>query len=788
MSTPRTTPSRLAAGAPAAPARRRQAVRRRLDVCGRVQGVGFRPFVYRLASELHLGGFVGNDAQGAFIEVEGPPLAIEAFVARLPAEAPPLARIDRVGASDLPPTGETTFGIRPSRRAGRPEAAISPDVATCADCLRELNDPADRRHRYPFISCTNCGPRYSIITAVPYDRPKTTMAAFTMCPACRAEYENPADRRFHAQPNACPVCGPRLWLAEPDGAEVGGDAIALAAERLADGQIVAVKGLGGFHLACRADRDEPVARLRRRKGREAKPLAVMVPSLAAARELARIGPAAEAVLAGPQRPIVLLPPRPGTRLSRHVAPGAPRVGLLLPYTPLHHLLLAAGPGALVMTSGNPTAEPLCADNAEALERMGDIADAFLLHDRDIARRVDDSVVLAVEDEHEATVVPIRRARGYVPDAIAVPVEAIEPVLAVGGHLKSAICILRGRQAVMSEHLGELDNPAAYRNFVATVQQFQKLLRVTPPAVACDLHPGYAATRYARRLGLPVQAVQHHHAHVAACMAEHGLTGPVVGIACDGTGYGPDGQVWGGEVLVADAAGFRRAAHLRYFALLGGDAAAIETWRPAVALVQQAFGSDWPADAERAFDGVDRRALDVARRRLTGGGRLVQTSSLGRLFDAAAFLLGLCESNRCEAQAAMALEAAAEAAGPGGEELPYEIIEPADGGPAQIDASGLIRALVDVRARGGDVPAAARAFHETVAAMFADATVRAAQAAGLRNVCLTGGCMANAVFLASLRRRLRRAGLNVYVHERVPPGDGGLALGQAVVAAERMRRD
>ena len=774
------------------------AVRRRLEVRGRVQGVGFRPFVFRLASDLGLVGFVGNDMHGAFVEVEGDAAAVARFTDRLQSELPELAQITSFSARDVPAVGERAFRIEPSSAAGRQEAEIAPDAATCEDCLRELFDPGDRRYRYPFINCTNCGPRYSIIRGVPYDRPNTTMSKFTMCPACRAEYDDPADRRFHAQPNACGECGPRAWLAGADGTEIAGDAIRLAAGRLGDGRIVAVKGLGGFHLACRADDDQAVARLRRRKAREAKPLAVMVASIEAARRLVDLDLASAAALTGPTRPIVLAPKRPGAPISGRVAPGSDCFGVMLPYTPLHALLFAEGLAALVMTSGNPSEEPLCRDNDEAIARLGSIVDALLLHDRDIERRVDDSVVKTTGDPEGTVgpasagrpafqVLPMRRARGFVPAPIAVPDRGVEPVLATGAELKSTVCLLAGGSAVVSEHLGELSNPAASRNFVAAIECFERLLRLEPRVVACDMHPDYAATRYALELPLPATAVQHHHAHVVSCMADNGIAGEVVGISCDGTGYGPDGAIWGCEVMVCDEADFERAGHLRYFPLVGGDAAARETWRPAAGLLHQAFGPDWRDEADFALRRVDPQAMELTARLMAAAGPpTTRTSSLGRLFDAAAFLLGVRDRNHYEAEAPMALEAVAARCAPC-DPLEYSITGGDDGRPMQLDAAPTVRALVQGARSGRPAPELARAFHETVAAMLAECAARTARRTGLRRTVLSGGCFANRILLERLSQRLRAGGHEVFVHRQVPTGDGGVSLGQAVAAAERLSR-
>jgi len=765
--------------------------RRRLEVRGRVQGVGFRPFVYRLAMESQLAGLVGNDTHGAFIEIEGPTERLEQFVRRLQAELPPLARIAELRAEPLRAVGEKAFRIDASERTGIQDAEITPDVATCDDCLYELLDPQDRRYRYPFINCTNCGPRYSIIQAVPYDRPNTTMARFTMCPSCQAEYDDPANRRFHAQPNACPVCGPRVWLTDRGGRELAGDAIRECARLLAEGGIVAIKGIGGFHLACRADDEGAVSRLRERKGREAKPLAIMMASLEAARHYVEIDACGATELDRPERPIVLLPKRAAAQIAPSVAPRVDAFGVMLPYTPVHTLLFAEGLGPLVMTSGNPTEEPLCCDNEEALRRLPTIADAFLLHDRDIQRRVDDSVVLAPAPGAGATAsdspLPIRRARGFAPAPIEVAAPTPQAVLAVGGELKSTICVLTGNQAILSEHLGELANAEAYRHFTATIEQFKALLRAEPAVVACDLHPDYAATRWARKLPMPVIGVQHHHAHVVSAMADNGITGLVVGVSCDGTGYGPDGAIWGCEVLVCDEAEYERAAHLGYYPLPGGDAGARETWRPAAGLLSQMQAQDWDRMAASEFGAISEEALHVARRRLREPHRLPQTSSLGRLFDAAAFLLGLSSENRFEADAAMNLEAVARLCCG----APPLLARPTDvfqgEWPIVMDARPVIGALLSEKRQGRSAPELARAFHETVATMLAEAAARAAGERGLDRVVLSGGCLANRLLAGSLRRLLQEKGLSAFVHRQVPAGDGGLALGQAVVAAERVRR-
>ncbi len=772
--------------------------RQHLSVRGQVQGVGFRPFVYRLATELGLGGVVGNDSHGAWIEVEGDERALAAFVRRLRDESPPLARVHEVRSVRVAVRGQTDFTIVSSRRDGEQDVGVTPDAAVCGNCIREMFDPGDRRYRYPFINCTNCGPRYSIIESVPYDRPNTTMRRFRMCGLCQQEYEDPADRRFHAQPNACPACGPRLWLVDAGGTHIEGDPVRGAAELLRAGQIVAIKGIGGFHLACRADRDEPVERMRGLKARETKPFAVMVEGLAAAQALAEMdGPAARE-LETLERPIVLVPLKrrcggaDAPRLSRHVAPGSPHIGLMLPYAPLHHLLFGEGLPPLVMTSGNPAEEPLVCGNDEAMRRLRGLCDAFLLHDRDIRRRVDDSVIIAAG----GSVVPIRRARGYAPSAVLLHRESPAPVLALGGELKTTLCVYHRREAILSEHLGDLKSPATYRHFLDTIDQLTRLLRVEPACIAHDQHPAYLSTQYALRQSRPRHAVQHHHAHIVGCMAENGVDGSVVGLACDGTGYGTDGAIWGCEILIADAADFRRAGHLRYFALPGGDAAAKETFRPAMSLLSDC-GLPGTVDLA-AGSGGDAGEGDFAtiKQMLDRRVNCPSTSSLGRLFDAVAFLLGICDRNGHEAQAAMALEEAASSwcgLGPANgcpaaeaEAFPFSLER--EDGMIVLDWRPMIRAIVAGITTGGDHREIAARFHETTAQMLAQGACAAAEKAGLTTVALSGGSFANQILLARTRGLLEAQGLTVLTHRRVPPGDGGLSLGQAVVAAARMERN
>ncbi len=762
-------------------------LRRRLTIRGRVQGVGFRPFVYRLAAELLLVGYVRNDMQGVTIEIEGPGQAVDEFVHRLLADLPPLARISSIDSDVVEVTGQQGFDIHSSDAGGPQELEISPDVATCDDCRRELGAPDDRRHGYPFINCTNCGPRYSILRTAPYDRPNTTMASFIMCPACQREYDSPIDRRFHAQPNACPACGPAVELRDAAGQNVPGDPIAQCRELLLAGKIVAIKGLGGFHLACLADSDDAIARLRENKSRQAKPFALMVASLATAEAFVEISAPARAALQGPARPIVLLPRCADAPVSDLVAPGMTSLGIMLPYTPLHHLLFDDSLTALVMTSGNPSSEPLCCDNAEAFARLGNLADAFLLHDRDIERRIDDSVLAAMtciggDGVPEPVLTPIRRARGYVPTPTPLTKPSEVPILALGAELKSTICLLAGDRAVLSEHLGDLDNPAAYRHFLATIDQCQDILRIQPQFVACDMHEGYAATRHARTLGLPVTTVQHHHAHIVSCLADNEISDDVIGIACDGVGLGTDGQVWGGELLRCNEAEFTRLGHLRYVPLLGGDLAARETWRPALALLGDAFDNDWFV-IEPFLTGVDKQAIAVARHRLTAPDTRM-TSSLGRLFDGVAFLLSLCDANTHEGRAAMLLEAAARQS-TATDPFAYDLVD--TDSVTELDGRPMIRQLVDGLTSGQSVGELAMRFHLTIAHMLSDAAIAAAHTNGLSRVALSGGCFANGILIERMSQLLYNAGVDVLIHRDVPPGDGGIALGQAVVAAERYRR-
>jgi len=776
-------------------------VRRRFVVRGVVQGVGFRPFVHVTAVGLGLAGEAHNDAGGLVIEVEGPAPAVAEFAVRL-ADGPPLAIVDGVETSELPVRGGREFAIGASDPDGAVRTLAAPDVATCADCLREIGDPADRRYRHPFATCTNCGPRFTITVDLPYDRATTTMARFPMCARCAAEYADPADRRFHAQPIACPDCGPRLEFLGRAG-PVTGDEAALAAARtlLRDGGVLAVKGLGGYHLACRAADEDAVATLRRRKRRGAKPFAVMAPDLDAAGALAAIDEVAAGLLTGPARPIVLLPRlgragegRAGegravkgeAPLAADVAPGSPDLGLLLPYTPLHHLLLGdgpdgPGPGSLVMTSGNLGGEPIVADDADALVRLAALADGWLRHDRPVHVPCDDSVVRVVDGEE----LPIRRSRGYAPLPVALPID-VPPMLGAGAELKNTMCLAAGRRAWLSGHIGDMDDLATLATATAAEEHLEHLTDVRPRVVAADLHPDYRSRAWAvdraGRGGVDgegVRSVQHHHAHVASLLAEHRVPArqKIVGIAFDGTGLGTDGAVWGGEVLLADAAGFARLGHLGYVPLPGGDVTVQRPYRMALAHLAAA-GLPWDPDLPpvAACPLPERRVL---AHQLTTGLGCVPTSSVGRLFDAVAALAGIRQVVDFEAQAAIELEAAARGVDPGERRYPF----PVGAGPVHVaDPAPLIRAVADDVLAGVPARVVAARFHAALAGLVRELARRAARASGIDVVGLTGGVFQNALLLSAASAALRADGRTVLRHRVVPPNDGGLCLGQVLVAA------
>ncbi len=754
----------------------------RVAVRGAVQGTGFRPFVYRLAGSLGLGGSVRNTAYGVLIFAEGPAARVAEFCRRLAEEPPPAAVLREVGVEWVAPEGASRFAIETSETAGELEVAMLPDLATCPDCLRELQDPDDRRYHYPFLNCTACGPRLSIIEGLPYDRPLTVMRAFQLCPACAREYDDPGDRRFHAQPVACPHCGPQLsfesaGVVQPDRtAPWATFPLEAAAAVLTSGRILALKGVGGYQLLVDARDDAAVARLRARKGREAKPFAVMFPNLDALRRVARVGDAEAALLASPSAPILLLSLVDRSALSSETAPGLKSVGAMLPYSPLHHLLLQRLGFPVVCTSGNFSEEPMAVEPDEARRRLGAIADAFLHHDRPIARPVDDSVARVVDGRFVLT----RRARGFAPLPFAV--RAVLPtVRALGGHLKNSVAWSHGGQILASQHIGDLDHPLSLETLERTVLDYERLYALHPVAVACDLHPDYATTRIAEASGLPVIRVQHHHAHVASAMAEHDLEGEVLGVAWDGTGLGTDGTVWGGEFLRASAVDFRRVARLRPFWLPGGEIAARQPWRSALGVLHELVGDGlWNLDLAPVVHAAPRR--QVLESLFRAGSCSVRTSSAGRLFDAVASLLGLRQESSYEAQAAMQLEQIAAPVATAG--YPFTLAEPLGGdgaAPVEVDwRPALAAMLADLRA-GAAASLVAGRFHRTMAAMIA----ATAEWAGLERVVLTGGCFQNAALLSLASAQLSARRFAVVTHRQVPPNDGGLAVGQALVAASRL---
>jgi hydrogenase maturation protein HypF len=742
--------------------------RRSIRIEGIVQGVGFRPFVYQLARRRGLSGWVRNDSRGVAIEVQGPAETLESFLHGLREEHPPLAAISRFETADLPIVDEADFLILASEATLEKTAQIAPDTHVCADCLRELFDPADRRYLYPFINCTNCGPRYTIVTAIPYDRPNTTMAAFPLCPACREEYRDPSSRRFHAQPNACPVCGPRLALVDRDGHAILGDALDEAVARLKRGGILAVKGLGGYHLAAVADNGAAVAELRRRKARDEKPFALMVRDLASVGDLAEIDETERRLLAGPERPIVLLRARKDHGLSPLIAPRNRYLGLMLPYTPLHHLLLRDFP-ALVMTSANLSDEPIAFEDGEARQRLGGIADAFLVHDRVIHTRADDSIARVMAGRP----LLLRRSRGYVPRPVFLPA-AQGSVLAVGAELKNTVCLTQGDRAYLSQHIGDLKNLEVHDSFVRTIEHLQKLFEVDPQVVAHDLHPDYDSSRYAETLpGLRRIAVQHHHAHLASCLAEHGLTGEALGLIFDGIGYGADGCIWGGEFLAGGYGGYRRLGHFRYVPMPGGDAATREPARMALSYLHQAFGAELPPlPVVEAIPAGERAIL---LKMIERGINAPPTSSCGRLFDAVAALVGLRDKVSYEGQAALELEMAIE---PDEGDYPFDLEE---AGGLIFDPAPLVRALVGELLAGVSVGVVSARFHNSLAGMMAAVARRLRAATGLNRIVLSGGVFQNLYLVERGTRLLQADGFEVFTHSLVPPNDGGLALGQAVVA-------
>ncbi len=752
-------------------------VRRRVKIAVVVQGVGFRPYLYGLATELQLSGEVANGTGGVVLGIEGDALRVEGFLRRLVLEIPPLAQIESVAVEEIAVRGVGGFRIVASDASGHVSTQIPADAATCADCLREMLDPGDRRYRYPFINCTHCGPRFTITRSIPYDRPQTSMARFKMCAACQAEYDDPRDRRFHAQPNACWECGPRLTLLDGEGVAIDtAEPVSATASLLREGKIVAVKGIGGFHLVVDATNQEAVARLRVRKHRFGKPLAVMVRDLDAARRLCEVSDAEAALLTSTERPIVLLRALGSPGLAAGVAPGVPWLGVFLPYAPVHHLLLREeSMRALVMTSANLSEEPIAIANDEAVERLRGIADAFLMHDREILQRADDSVMEIVEGRPQF----LRRSRGHVPLPVRLLQEA-PPLLAGGGLLKSVFTLASGRHAYQSQHLGDLESVSSLEFFAEALEHFERIFQIAPEVVVHDLHPGYASTAWALRQTQPKIAVQHHHAHIAGCMAEHGLRGPVIGLALDGTGYGVDGRVWGGEVLIATLTGYERYAHLKYVAMPGSEAAVRQPWR-------MAFGHLYAALGERVFEAEVLARLKVSEhdarllaRMMERGVNSPLTSSCGRMFDAAAALILGRDRVDYEAQAAIELEGVAEVETADAER--GYVVRLEGEAPLILNPTPMWEELLgDLRGGVSRKKMSAR-FHAGVADAYVRAAISARERTGVRDVCLSGGVFHNRLLTRMLCCGLREAGMEVHLPVRVSPGDGGLSYGQAAVAA------
>ncbi len=759
--------------------------RKKIRVFGVVQGVGFRPFVYNLAQTLGLAGYVLNSSMGVTIEIEGSEDSLHQFLHTLKTDAPPLSAIEEVSVSEVDPQGDLGFSIRESHSQSGEFVLVSPDVATCDDCWREFSDPANRRFLYPFTNCTNCGPRYTIVKDVPYDRPKTTMSSFEMCGLCRQEYEDPGNRRFHAQPNACAACGPALALVKTSDPVPNFDTIYSVEvlqrtwKLLRAGKIIAIKGLGGFLLACDAENDEAVQQLRKRKRRSNKPFALMSRDVDAIEKFCFVSNVDRAALQSMRRPIVVLPGRANGSISPHIAPGNNTIGVMLPHTPLHYLLFGDSPdelpefSALVMTSGNVSEEPILVSNEEALQQLQPIADWFVVHNRDIHMRVDDSVVRTFQGRERV----LRRSRGYVPQPVdlGIPLEAI---LACGAELKNTFCLTKGRYAILSQHIGDFENYETLQFFQETLENLKKLFHIEPQAVAYDLHPRYMSSRFARTLPIDRKiGVQHHHAHIASCMAENHLQGKVIGIAFDGTGYGTDGQIWGGEFLVADFANFKRHARLRYVSLPGGEAAVRQPWRVALTYLRDTFGSATLPNS--AFlKCVPEKQVSLVDAMLSRGINTIQTSSCGRLFDAVASLVGLRHEINFEGQAAIELEAVASRDVT--QEYPFRI---ENGDPAQIDLRPMIEALVQDLAKSKTQAYMSACFHNTLARTLVEMCGRIRKEENLNRVCLSGGTFQNHYLLDRAITWLRAIGFETFIHSTVPANDGGISLGQAVIANE-----
>jgi hydrogenase maturation protein HypF len=746
----------------------------RIKVDGIVQGVGFRPFVFNLAHKLALGGSIVNDLQGVAIEVEGSVANIAEFRARLVSDAPPLASIQRVGAERIPVANRSEFAIRASHAAGEREVLISPDIATCDDCVREIFDPLDRRYRYPFTNCTNCGPRFTVVRGVPYDRELTTMAEFPMCANCAREYHDPSDRRFRAEPICCPACGPVVRLIDRSGIAQAGDPIRKAAELLRSGKILAVKGLGGYHLAALASDENAVKMLRSRKHREDKPFAVMVPNLTTARELATIDQVEQRALTSPRRPVVLLNRKAEADLAHSVVPSNRFIGVMLPYTPLHHLLCESVKQPIVFTSGNVSDEPIAYTDDEATKRLSPIADYFVIHDRQIHIRTDDSVVRVSRGRE----VPIRRSRGYTPQPIELPFKLARPILACGAELKNTFCVAKRQHAFVSHHIGDLENFETLRSFREGIDHFRRLFDIDPQVIAYDLHPEYLSTKYALELkGVEFVGVQHHHAHIAACLADNGVQGPAIGVAFDGLGFGLDNTIWGGEFLIADLAKFERVGHLEAVAMPGATAAIKQPWRMAASYLRNAYGENLPEQLEVVARHADQwRQISALMRSNTNSPR---TSSAGRLFDAVAAILSVRDTINYEGQAAIELEQRAALEEDGAYEVAVSTAM-----PFEIRGKDLVRSVVNDLQADTSVAVVAARFHNSIAQMILKACVAIGRARRLALVALSGGVFQNQLLLRRTVGLLEEVGFNVLTHRQVPTNDAGISFGQVAIAASR----
>ncbi len=760
--------------------------RKKILITGQVQGVGFRPAVYRLATQLDLTGFVYNDTKGVTIELQGKEPKIIEFLTRLKGkDAPPLARISSCATIELEPvTHEQQFIIKPSDAEGTPVSRVTADIATCKDCLRELFDEKNFRYRYPFINCTNCGPRYSIVRTIPYDRPNTTMSEFKMCDKCTGQYKDITDRRFHAQPVACPQCGPKIWLTDNKGNTITTETdklISRTANLLREGKALAIKGIGGFHLAVDAFNNEAVRRLRQRKQREHKPFAMMADSIETIKQHATVGRQAEEILKSPESPIVLLSKKPDSTIASSVAEGVSAFGFMLPYAPLHHLLFAEGLKALVMTSANISDEPLICKNSKAIEQLGNVADAFIMHDREIFRQVDDSIVHLIDEQP----ILLRRSRGYVPTPVMMKQTSPLDIFAAGSDLKNTFCFVKGNQLICSEHIGDLENAEVYHHYIKSIEHLRGLFEIQPKAVVCDLHPAYLSSQYARSLkGVKIFEVQHHWAHIASVIAEHGIQGPVIGLACDGTGYGADGAIWGCECLIATLDDFERFGHLAYYPLAGADAASKEPIRPLLGLLIQAYGKEfdlkklqWLLDKIEPDHTKQQIICDQIRKKIN----TVQTSSLGRIFDAAAAMVGLGSYNHFEAQLPMAIESIAEA--DCGQQYDFEFV-----GRSVIGLNPMIKQII-ANIRENKAPSVISAtFHNTIAAALLAMAKQARESTGHNTVALSGGVFCNRFLTQRLIGLLNKDNFTVLYNCGFPANDGCMSVGQAAIAIYKILKD